>query len=135
MNKVILIGGLGRDPELRYTQSQTPVANFSIATDHWNSKTKMNESVWHNCTIWGKGAEHFSKYAKKGTKVAVEGEIKYEKFTDKEGVEKQKTIINCYLSPKLISDYRKKDEVSESDSASESRSGDQWNTDIDDIPF
>jgi len=125
MNKVILVGGLGRDPELRYTQSGVAVSNFSLATERYNSKTKERETVWHNVTLWGKPAETLSKYTQKGSRIALEGELIYEKYTTKEGVEKDRTIIQCYNSPEIISGFKKSDD------------GASMNVDdvIDDVPF
>lgn len=95
VNKVILIGNLGRDPELRYTQSGTPVCTLSIATSR-KYKNKQDEQVeeteWHRVTVWGKQAEHCSNYLAKGRKVYVEGRLKTTSY-EKDGVTKYSTDI------------------------------------------
>jgi len=96
VNKVILVGNLGRDPEVRYLPSGDPVANITIAT---SSKYKgkdgnmVEETEWHRVTFFGKLAEIVGQYLKKGRSVYVEGRIKTRKYTDKDGVEKYATDI------------------------------------------
>jgi len=96
VNKVILLGNLGRDPEVRYLPSGDPVANITIAT---SSKYKgkdgnmVEETEWHRVTFFGRLAEIASQYLKKGRPVYVEGRIKTRKYTDKDGVEKYATDI------------------------------------------
>ena len=96
VNKVILVGNLGRDPEIRYLPSGDPVANITIAT---SSKYKgkdgnmVEETEWHRVTFFGKLAEIVGQYLKKGRPVYVEGRIKTRKYTDKDGVEKYATDI------------------------------------------
>ena len=96
VNKVILVGNLGRDPEIRYLPSGDPVANVTIAT---SSKYKgkdgnmVEETEWHRVTFFGKLAEIVGQYLKKGRSVYVEGRIKTRKYTDKDGVEKYATDI------------------------------------------
>ena len=96
VNKVILVGNLGRDPEVRYLPSGDPVANVTIATSSkYKSKTgeMVEETEWHRVTFFGKLAEIVSQYLKKGRSVYVEGRIKTRKYTDKDGVEKYATDI------------------------------------------
>ncbi len=92
VNKVILIGNLGRDPEIRYTQAGDAVVNLSIATvEKWKDKAtgSMKESTdWHRVGIFGRPAEVAAQYLKKGSQIFVEGKIKYKKYTDKLGHEK-----------------------------------------------
>jgi single-strand DNA-binding protein len=96
VNKVILVGNLGRDPEIRYLPSGDPVANIAIAT---SSKYKgkdgnmVEETEWHRVTFFGKLAEIVGQYLKKGRPVYIEGRLKTRKFTDKDGVEKYATDI------------------------------------------
>lgn len=94
VNKVILIGNLGRDPELRYTPSGTPVANFSMATtERWtdsSSEERKERTEWHRIVVWGKQAEAVGEYLKKGGQVYVEGSLQTREWTDREG-EKRKT--------------------------------------------
>lgn len=97
VNKVILIGNLGRDPEIRYTQAGDAVVNLSIATvEKWKDKAtgSMKESTdWHRVGIFGRPAEVAAQYLKKGSQIFVEGKIKYKKYTDKLGHEKVVTEI------------------------------------------
>jgi single-strand DNA-binding protein len=96
VNKVILVGNLGRDPEVRYLPSGDPVANITIATSSkYKNKTgeMVEETEWHRVTFFGKLAEIVGQYLKKGRSVYVEGRIKTRKYTDKDGVEKYATDI------------------------------------------
>jgi single-strand DNA-binding protein len=96
VNKVILVGNLGRDPEVRYLPSGDPVANVTIATSSkYKSKTgeMVEETEWHRVTFFGKLAEIVGQYLKKGRSVYVEGRSKTRKYTDKDGVEKFATDI------------------------------------------
>lgn len=96
VNKVILVGNLGRDPEIRYMPSGEPVANVTIATSSkYKSKTgeMVEETEWHKVTFFGKLAEIVGQYLKKGKPVYVEGRIKTRKYTDKDGIEKYATDI------------------------------------------
>lgn len=96
VNKVILVGNLGRDPEIRYLPSGEPVANITIATSSkYKGKTgeMVEETEWHRVTFFGKLAEIVGQYLKKGRSVYVEGRIKTRKYTDKDGIEKYATDI------------------------------------------
>ena len=96
VNQVILLGNLGRDPEVRYLPSGEPVANITIATSsRYKSKTgeMVEETEWHRVTFFGRLAEIASQYLKKGRPVYVEGRIKTNKYTDKNGVERYSTDI------------------------------------------
>ena len=87
VNKVILVGRLGRDPETRYTGSGQAVANFSIATDEsYKDKNgeKQKRTEWHKIILWGKQAEIAQQYLKKGGLVFIEGRIQSREWTDKE---------------------------------------------------
>jgi len=88
VNKVILIGNLGRDPEMRYTPSGRPVARFSLATTEvWNDAegNRQERTEWHNIVVWGKQAESCSQYLAKGRQVFVEGAIRSRSYDDKDG--------------------------------------------------
>ena len=91
VNKVILIGNLGRDPEVRYTPSGAAVCNVSIATTrNWKSKDtgdRQEETEWHRVVFYDRLAEIAGEYVKKGRPIYVEGRLKYGKFTNKDGVE------------------------------------------------
>src|SRR4051794_38900692 len=87
VNKVILVGRLGRDPETRYTGSGQAVANFSIATDEsYKDKNgeKQKRTEWHKIIVWGKQAEIAQQYLKKGGLVFIEGRIQSREWKDKE---------------------------------------------------
>ena len=96
INKVILVGNLGKDPEIRYLPSGDSVANITIAT---SSKYKgkdgnmVEETEWHRITFFGKLAEIVGQYLKKSSSVYVEGRLKTRKYTDKDGAEKYSTDI------------------------------------------
>ena len=96
VNKVILIGNLGKDPEVRYLDSGVAVANFSLATTE-NYKNKEGERVsqteWHNIVLWRGLAEVAEKWLKKGSSVYVEGKIRNRKWEDKEGNTRYTTEI------------------------------------------
>ena len=89
VNKVILIGNLGKDPELRYTGSGTAVCNFSIATtEKWRDQqsNEMKERTeWHNIVLWGRQGENAKEYLQKGSPVYIEGRIQTRSYDDKEG--------------------------------------------------
>jgi single-strand DNA-binding protein len=96
VNKVILVGNLGRDPEVRYTPDGAAIANISIATTskYKNKSGEMvEETEWHRVTFFGRLAEIAGEYLKKGRSVYVEGRLKTRKYTDKDGVEKYATDI------------------------------------------
>lgn len=96
VNKVILIGNLGRDPEVKYTPAGLAVANVSIATTRsWKSKDgeKQEETEWHRIVFYDKLAEIVGQYLTKGKSVYVEGRLKTRKWTDKDGVERYTTEI------------------------------------------
>jgi single-strand DNA-binding protein len=93
VNKVILVGNLGRDPELRYTQQGTAVANFSLATSESFKKkdgTRDERTEWHRIVVWGQTAEFCSQYLSKGRTVYIEGRLQTREWENKEG-QKQKT--------------------------------------------
>ncbi|MFM2152569.1 MAG: Single-stranded DNA-binding protein [Pseudomonadota bacterium] len=87
VNKVILIGNLGADPEVRYTPGGTAVANFRIATNEvWNDKNgqRQERTEWHRIVVWGKTAENCGEYLAKGRPVYIEGKLQTREWTDKE---------------------------------------------------
>jgi len=96
VNKVILIGNLGRDPETRYTTGGDAVTNLRIATtETWKDKSgeKQEKTEWHTVVLFGRQAEIAGEYLKKGRPVYIEGRLQTRKYTDKEGVEKYSTEI------------------------------------------
>lgn len=126
LNKVQLIGNLGADPESRYTSSGDCVATIRIATsEQWKDRTtgdKKEATEWHRVVFYRKLAEIVVQYVKKGTTVYVEGRLKTQKWTDKDGVERYTTQIDA-TEMKILS---KRERDSEQ----------QSNTEVDeDIPF
>jgi single-strand DNA-binding protein len=96
VNKVILIGNLGKDPELRYAPSGAAVANFSLATsENWKDQegNPQERTSWHNIVVWGKLAEIAAEYLKKGRKVYVEGRIQYRDYEGKDGNKRYVTEV------------------------------------------
>jgi single-strand DNA-binding protein len=96
VNKVILVGNLGRDPEVRYMPNGEAVCNFSIATtDTWKDKAgeKVEKTEWHNIVMYRKLAEIAGEYLKKGRPVYVEGRLQTRKWQDKEGKDRYTTEI------------------------------------------
>ena len=87
MNKVILMGRLTRDPDLRYAQSGTAIASISLAVNRRYKQEGQPEADFFNCSAFGKTAEFCEKYLKKGTKVVIEGEMQNNNYTDKNGNE------------------------------------------------
>src|SRR6476659_2243606 len=88
VNKVILVGNLGKDPEVRFTQTGSAVANFSIATSEQGNDRdgkRQERTEWHNIVVWGKQAESCGQYLAKGRQVFVEGSIRTRQYDDKEG--------------------------------------------------
>ena len=96
VNKVILIGNLGRDPELRFTRDGQGVANFTLATnERWRDKDGQNQerTEWHRIVVWGKTAENCAQYLQKGRSCYIEGRIQSREWEDKEGNKRQTTEI------------------------------------------
>ena len=108
VNKVILLGNLGRDPEIRSMQSGSKMANFSIATSkRWKDRATQEQkekTSWHNIVIFGDGlVDIVEKYVKKGSKVYVEGELQTRKWQDQDGKDRYSTEVilqgyNCNLT-------------------------------------
>jgi single-strand DNA-binding protein len=97
VNKVIIVGNLGRDPETRYMPSGDAMTNIAVATtDKWKDKASGEQkeaTEWHRIAFFGKLAEIAGQYLKKGSQVYIEGKLRTRKWTDKEGVEKYTTEI------------------------------------------
>lgn len=97
LNKVILIGHLGGDPEMRYTQQGTAIANFSLATsEQWKDRDtgeKKSKTEWHKIVAWRKLAEIMGEYLHKGDLVYIEGKLQTDKYDDKEGITRYVTKI------------------------------------------
>lgn len=98
VNKVILVGRLGQNPEVRYTPSGAAVANFSVATNEsWSDKSgqKQERTEWHRVVVWGKLAELCNQYLQKGRQVYVEGRLQTRQWQDKDGQTKYTTEIQA----------------------------------------
>lgn len=98
VNKVILIGNLGRDPEVRFTQGGTPVANFTMATtERWNdpSGEKKEKTEWHRIVVWGKQAEIAGEYLRKGRPVYIEGSLQTREWVDRDGNKRYTTEVRA----------------------------------------
>ena len=96
LNKVILIGNLGADPELRYTQGNQPVLSMRLATTESfvnRAGERQERTDWHNVTLWGKRAEALSKFLTKGRTICVEGRIQYRSYEDRDGNKRTATDI------------------------------------------
>lgn len=139
INKVIIIGRLGRDPEIRYTQGGQPVCNLNVATSRqWLNKQtnqKEEETEWHRVVVWGKTAEHCSNYLAKGREVYVEGRLKTSSY-DKDGQKHYSTDIVAEVVQFLggVGDgkgTKRDDETRDSRDPQENYSA----RDDDDIPF
>lgn len=97
INKVILVGNLGKDPEMRYTQSGVPVCSFPMATSETyrdrNTNEKITQTEWHNIVIWRKMAETAEKYLNKGSQVYIEGKLRTRSWEDQQGMKRYTTEI------------------------------------------
>jgi len=96
VNKVILIGRLGKAPELRYTQSNRAVSELRLATDlSWTGQDgqRQSKTEWHSVIVWGKDAENCERYLQKGSQVYVEGRLETRDWTDKDGQKRYKTEV------------------------------------------
>ncbi len=96
VNKVILVGNLGRDPELRYTQGGQAVCNFTLATnEQWKDRdgNPQERVEWHRIVVWGKVGENCAQYLQKGRNVYVEGRLQTREWEDKEGQKRRTTEI------------------------------------------
>ena len=151
LNKVMLIGRLGQDPEIRYTQSGSSVANVTIATnDYWTDKQggKQERTEWHSLVLWGKLADLAQSYLKKGSQVYVEGRLQTRDWEDQQGQKHYKTevvvttvqFLDSKMSDSSNTEYSATHSDQQSDSmpvapaeASDAPQGDDYIKD--DIPF
>jgi single-strand DNA-binding protein len=129
MNRVILIGNLGKDPETRNLEGGSKVVKFTLATNEQGTRNgeKIKITEWHDIELWDRQADVAEKYLRKGSKVMIEGKIKTDSWKDQQGVEKQRKVIRGQSIELLDksemgsnnSSYEKNQE-SESNSVSES---------------
>lgn len=97
INKVILVGNVGKDPEVRYTQNSEPIVSFSVATsDNWTDKAgeKHDKTEWHKVTVFGSQAKFAQNYVAKGKTIYVEGSLVYGEYTAKDGTKRHTTEIH-----------------------------------------
>ena len=101
VNKALIIGNLGQDPEIKYTQSGSPVANLSVATsERWKDKNtgeQKEQTEWHRVVVFGRLAEIAEQYLKKGSKVFIEGKIQTRDWEDADGNKKYTTEVVCAM--------------------------------------
>ena len=133
VNKVILVGNLGKDPELRYTASGAAVANFSLATvNNFKNQDGEKETTWHNIVAWKQLAEICGKYLQKGKQVYIDGRIQHRSYDDKDGNKKYITEIVAENMQMLGS--KSDTEQRSNDTGNRSQTQEPFNPD-DDIPF
>jgi single-strand DNA-binding protein len=136
VNKVILIGRLGKDPDVRYTPDGTMVTNFNLATDEqWKDKNgeKVQRTEWHRIVTWGKLAEICGNYLVKGKLVFIEGRIQTRSWEDKEGVKRFTTEIIASNMQMLDSKGQSKTDDASFDASS--ANANNGNAPLDDVPF
>ena len=138
-NKVILVGNLGRDPELRYTPQGTPVCSFSMATnERRKDKTgEMQDQVtWFRVTLWGRQAETASQYLTKGKPVYIEGRLRVEEWTDRDGKPRHTLEVHG-TEMQFIGGGRGEEPPAERAAAAAGATAEQPQAEIadDDIPF
>lgn len=147
INKVILVGNVGKQPEIRTTQDGKEIANFSLATsESWKDKNneKQEKTEWHRVVVFASGLAGIVKsYVKQGSKLYIEGTLQTRKWTDKNGVEKYTTevVLQNFNSTLQILDSRDRNSSEENSYASSNSSAKSRNNDVmveendDEIPF
>ena len=137
-NKIILIGNLGRDPELRYTPQGTPVCSFTVATNE-KRKDRAGEpqdfTTWFRVTLWGRQAETASQYLTKGRPIYVEGKLRLEEWTDRDG--KQRHTLEVHATDMQFIGGGRVDEAGTTESKTPAIDQVSSESDLsdDDIPF
>lgn len=143
VNKAIILGNIGKDPEVKYTASGEAICNITVATsESWKDKAtgeKKDLTEWHRISFFGKLAEICGQYLKKGSQVYVEGSIRTRKWTDKEGQERYTTEIRGdemkMLGGKQEGTKRNQDSVGNSSTQQKSKPKQSFDDLGDDIPF
>jgi single-strand DNA-binding protein len=138
-NKITLVGNLGRDPELRYTPQGTPVCSFSLAT---NEKRKdktgemQDQTTWFKVTLWGRQAETASQYLTKGRPIYIEGRLRVEEWTDRDGKPRHTLEVHA-TDMQFIGGGRGEEPPMERAAAATSSAPPEGQTEVadDDIPF
>lgn len=149
INKVLILGNLGRDPEVRHTQSGSKIVNLSIATsESWKDKQtgeKREKSEWHKVVIFNKGlADVAESYLKKGSKVYLEGQLQTRKWTDNNGVDKYSTevVLQNFKGELVMLDSKQSSQSNDgyyNENKTSSNKNSSWDASTDDlsddIPF
>lgn len=134
-NKVILVGNLGRDPELRYTAQGTPVCSFSIATNERRKDRNgelQDQTTWFRITLWQKRAETASQYLAKGMPVYIEGRLRVEEYTDRDGKPRHSLEVEA-TDMHFIGSRKQEEDHVPTQTATRDLGGDDLSDD--DIPF
>ena len=143
VNKVILVGYVGQDPEARFTQSGTAITNLSIATNEsWKNQNGeyQDRTEWHRIVIYGKMAETASQYLKRGQQVYVEGRLATNEWTDKNDIKRKTTEVRCDAFTMLgkkgegSAQYSPPQNQNQSQSSNPDQNS-QMDDDDDDLPF
>jgi single-strand DNA-binding protein len=138
VNKVILIGNLGKDPELRYTPGGKAVASFSLATtERWRDSegVMQDKTEWHNIVVWGRQAETAKEYLAKGRQVYIEGRIQTRSWEDKDGNTRYTTEIVAQRLQFLGSREKAAVAASSEDQPPEAPPSNDLSSEDDDLPF
>lgn len=133
LNKVMIIGHLGRDPEMRFTPSMRPVTNFSVATSRsWNTSDgeRRTETEWFNVVAWGSLAEICNKYLSKGQQVYIEGRLQTRRWEDDDG-NKRSTVEVVAKEMIMLGDRKKKSD----DDSEDEDFPDEFSEEEDEFPF
>jgi len=137
-NKIILVGNLGRDPELRYTPQGTPVCSFSMATNE-RRKDKTGElqdhTLWFRVTLWGRQAETASQYLTKGRPVYIEGRLRVEEWTDRDGKARQTLEVHASDMQFIGGQGRPEEPMAARAAAAQSVTNDVPEITDEDVPF
>ena len=137
VNKALIIGNLGQDPEIKYTQSGSPVANLSVATsERWKDKNtgeQKEQTEWHRVVVFGRLAEIAEQYLKKGSKVFIEGKIQTRDWEDPEG--NKKYITEVVAREMTMLDSRASTDSSASSSDNSAKDTAKDDNPEEDIPF
>ena len=137
-NKVILVGNLGRDPELRYTPQGTPVCSFSMATNE-RRKDKSGEmqdlTTWFKVTLWNRQAETAAQYLQKGRPVYIEGRLRVEEYTDRDGKQRHSLEVNATDMQFIGGGRNEEPPIERAAAASGAPTAEQPDMADDDIPF
>ena len=136
-NRIILVGNLGRDPELRYTPQGTPVCSFSMATNERRkdkSGEMQDQTTWFRVTLWGRQAETASQYLTKGRPVYIEGRLRVEEWTDRDGKPRQTLEVHA-TDMQFIGGARSEEPLAEKAAAAGAGPAEQPDLSDEDIPF